>query len=71
MQSIDHCEGNVLQLISLRQLIIVQLDMEYYMQLFYNFYLRRRNRRGTVFGRVCLSVCLSVFLSVRKISQEW
>ena len=38
MQSIDHCEGNVLQLITLRQLIIVQLDIEYDMQLFHNFY---------------------------------
>ena len=38
MQSIDHCEGNVLQLITLRQLIIVQLDIEYDMQLFYNFF---------------------------------
>jgi len=37
-QSIYYCDGNVLQLIGLRQLIIVQLDMEYYMQLFYNFF---------------------------------
>ena len=37
-QSIDYCEGNVLQLISLRQLIIVQLDIEYDMQLFHNFF---------------------------------
>ena len=36
-QSIYYCEGNVLQLISLRQLIIVQLDIEYDRQLFYNF----------------------------------
>ena len=40
MQSIDYCEGNVLQLISLRQLIIVQLDIEYDMQLFHNFFQR-------------------------------
>ena len=36
-QSIYYCEGNVLQLISLRKLIVVQLDMEYDLQLFYFF----------------------------------
>ena len=38
MQSIDHCEGNVLQLLTLKELNIVQLDIEYDMQLFHNFF---------------------------------
>ena len=38
MQSIDHCEWNVLQLITLKKLNIVQLDIEYDMQLFYIFF---------------------------------